>query len=53
MIPAGMQQFMDSLALTLMFRIVAFVGTVEVAAYSVLVNMIKFLLGRNGGCATH
>ena len=41
MVPAGMQQFMDSLALTLMFRIVAFVGTVEVAAYSVLVNMIS------------
>ena len=41
MIPAGMQQFMDSLALTLMFRIVAFVGTVEVAAYSVLVNMVS------------
>jgi putative MATE family efflux protein len=41
MVPAGMQQFMDSLALTLMFRIVAFVGTVEVAAYSVLVNMVS------------
>ncbi len=41
MVPAGMQQFMDSLALTLMFRIVAMVGTVEVAAYSVLVNMVS------------
>jgi putative MATE family efflux protein len=41
MVPAGLQQFTDSLALTLMFRIVAFVGTVEVAAYSVLVNMIS------------
>ncbi len=41
MVPAGMQQFLDSLALTLMFRIVAFVGTVEVAAYSVLVNMVS------------
>ncbi|MEM8769303.1 MAG: MATE family efflux transporter, partial [Pseudomonadota bacterium] len=41
MVPAGMQQFMDNLALTLMFRIVAFVGTVEVAAYSVLVNMVS------------
>jgi putative MATE family efflux protein len=41
MVPVGMQQFMDALALTLMFRIVAFVGTVEVAAYSVLVNMIS------------
>lgn len=41
MIPAGMQQFMDTLALTLMFRMVAFVGTVEVAAYSVLVNMVS------------
>jgi Na+-driven multidrug efflux pump len=37
----SLQQFTDSLALTLMFRIVAFVGTVEVAAYSVLVNMIS------------
>jgi MATE family multidrug resistance protein len=41
MVPAGMQQFMDSLALTLMFRIVAMVGTLEVAAYSVLVNMVS------------
>jgi len=41
MIPAGSQQFLDSLALTLMFRIVAMVGTVEVAAYSVLVNMVS------------
>lgn len=41
MVPAGVQQFMDSLALTLMFRIVAMVGTVEVAAYSVLVNMVS------------
>jgi len=41
MVPAGLQQFTDSLALTLMFRIVAFVGTVEVAAYSVLVNLIS------------
>lgn len=41
MVPAGMQQFLDSLALTTMFRIVAFVGTVEVAAYSVLVNMVS------------
>lgn len=41
MIPSGLQQFFDSLALTLMFRIVAWIGTVEVAAYSVLVNLVS------------
>ncbi len=41
MIPAGLQQFTEALALTLMFRIVAFVGTVEVAVYSVLVNLVS------------
>lgn len=39
--PVGMQQFTDALALTLMFRIVAFIGTVEVAVYSVLVNLVS------------
>jgi Na+-driven multidrug efflux pump len=38
--PAGTQQFLENLALALMFRIVAVVGTVEVAAYTVLVNFI-------------
>jgi multidrug resistance protein, MATE family len=38
--PAGAQQFLENLALALMFRIVAVVGTVEVAAYTVLVNFI-------------
>ena len=41
MIPAGLQQFTDALALTLMFRIVAFIGTIEVAVYSVLVNLVS------------
>ncbi|MBX3705603.1 MAG: MATE family efflux transporter [Pseudomonadales bacterium] len=40
MLPAGTQQFLENLALTLMFRIVAMVGTVEVAGYTVLVNLI-------------
>ena len=40
LVPASAQQFFDALALTLMFRIVALVGTVEVAAYSVLVNLL-------------
>ena len=40
MVPAGLQQFLDNQALTLMFRIVAWIGTTEVAVYSVLVNLI-------------
>jgi putative MATE family efflux protein len=40
MVPAGIQQFLDNLALALMFRIVAWIGTTEVAVYSVLVNLI-------------
>jgi len=38
--PAGAQQFLENLALALMFRIVALIGTAEVAAYTVLVNLI-------------
>jgi len=40
MLPAGTQQFLENLALTLMFRIVALIGTVEVAGYTVLVNLV-------------
>ncbi len=40
LVPAGLQQFLENLALTLMFRIVAMIGTVAVAGYSVLVNLV-------------
>jgi MATE family multidrug resistance protein len=40
LLPAGLQQFLENFALTLMFRIVALIGTVEVAAYNVLVNLV-------------
>jgi putative MATE family efflux protein len=40
LIPAGAQQFLENFALTLMFRIVAIIGTVEVAGYNVLVNLV-------------
>ncbi len=40
MVPVGFQQFFEHLALAAMFRIVALIGTVEMAAYSVLVNLI-------------
>jgi len=40
LLPAGLQQFLENLALTLMFRIVALIGTVEVAGYTVLVNLV-------------
>ena len=40
LVPAGTQQFLENLALTLMFRIVALIGTVEVAGYTVLVNLV-------------
>ncbi|MEZ5559554.1 MAG: MATE family efflux transporter [Pseudomonadales bacterium] len=40
LVPAGSQQFLENLALTLMFRIVALIGTVEVAGYTVLVNLV-------------
>jgi putative MATE family efflux protein len=41
LVPAGAQQFLENLALTLMFRIVALIGTVEVAGYTVLINLIS------------
>lgn len=41
LVPAGVQQFLENLALTLMFRIVAMLGTVEVAAYTILINLIN------------
>jgi putative MATE family efflux protein len=41
LLPAGVQQFLENLALTLMFRIVAMLGTVEVAAYTILINLIN------------
>ncbi|HEY5645902.1 MAG TPA: MATE family efflux transporter [Pseudomonadales bacterium] len=40
LVPTGTQQFLENLALTLMFRIVALIGTVEVAGYTVLVNLV-------------
>jgi multidrug resistance protein, MATE family len=40
LLPAGTQQFLENFALTLMFRIVAMIGTVEVAGYTVLVNLV-------------
>jgi putative MATE family efflux protein len=43
LVPAGAQQFFENLALTLMFRIVALIGTVEVAGYTVLVNLISLV----------
>jgi MATE family multidrug resistance protein len=42
-IPAALQQFMDSIALTLMYRIVGLTGTMELAAYSVLINFINLV----------
>lgn len=41
LVPAGTQQFLENLALTLMFRIVAMIGTVEVAGYTILINLIN------------
>ena len=42
-IPGSTQMVLESLALTAMFRIVGMVGTVELAAYTVLVNLISFV----------
>lgn len=41
LVPAGAQQFLENLALTLMFRVVAMLGTVEVAANTILINLIN------------
>jgi putative MATE family efflux protein len=40
LLPGGAQQFLENFALTLMFRVVALIGTVEVAGYSVLINLV-------------
>ena len=53
-IPGGLQQLFDTLALTLMYRIVGAIGTVELAAYAVLINLVglvglpAFALGSAG-----
>ena len=53
-VPAGLQQLFDTLALTLMYRIVGVIGTVELAAYAVLINLVglvglpAFALGTAG-----
>jgi putative MATE family efflux protein len=39
-IPAGMQQLLDIMALTITYSIVGIIGTVELACYSVLLNLI-------------
>jgi len=53
-VPAGLQQLFDTLALTLMYRIVGAIGTIELAAYAVLINLVglvglpAFALGSAG-----
>jgi putative MATE family efflux protein len=53
-VPGGLQQLFDTLALTLMYRIVGSIGTVELAAYAVLINLVglvglpAFALGSAG-----
>lgn len=53
-IPGGLQQLFDTLALTLMYRIVGSIGTIELAAYAVLINLVglvglpAFALGSAG-----
>lgn len=53
-VPVGLQQLFDTLALTLMYRIVGLIGTVEMAAYAVLINIVgvvglpAFALGAAG-----
>ncbi len=42
-VPVGLQQLLDTLALTLMYRIVGLIGTVELAAYAVLINIVGFV----------
>ncbi len=42
-IPAGMQQLLDILALTTTYSIVGLVGTMELASYSVLINLINLV----------
>lgn len=40
-IPAGLQQVMDIAALTFIYTIVGLIGTMEVASYTVLINLIN------------
>jgi multidrug resistance protein, MATE family len=40
-VPAGLQQLLDVLALTVTYSIVGLVGTAELAVYSVLINFIN------------
>ena len=42
-IPAGFQQLLDTLALTITYSIVGKVGTMELACYSVLINFINLV----------
>ena len=42
-IPVGFQQLFDTLALTMMYRVVGMIGTVEMAAYAVLINLVGFV----------
>jgi len=42
-IPAGLQQVLDTLALTTTYSIVGRVGTMELACYSVLINFINLV----------
>ncbi len=42
-IPAGFQQLLDTLALTITYSIVGMVGTMELACYSVLINFINLV----------
>lgn len=42
-IPAGLQQVLDTLALTVTYSIVGMVGTKELACYSVLINFINLV----------
>jgi multidrug resistance protein, MATE family len=42
-IPAGLQQFLDITALTITYSMVGMVGTMELASYSVLINLINLV----------
>ncbi len=42
-IPAGLQQLLDTLALTTTYSIVGMIGTMELACYSVLINFINLV----------
>jgi MATE family multidrug resistance protein len=42
-VPAGLQQLLDILALTITYSIVGLIGTMELACYSVLLNLISLV----------